>query len=336
MGKQFRPQGRGQAVLCRNSSRVGEVNFAVGPHRHRRRAGQGPAVDLAHHRLHLYTKAVRRHLVELAAVRLKGRQPEGAVGRKIKIGDLPFRQFQYFGPTASVRLHPLQHPHLGQRRRRIHPAVLHPDGIAHFVGLQVQRIGGVGSPGLGRALGHGARRIGLGRRGDGPEQQRIHQRHRGQRGEDVAGHPEAVEHGFPLDGHLGLRLGFLPGGPGADTVGAAHPAVYEERRLGPHGDRRNEQDQDKFNESDAHKQFSFSRVCSYQNSIAHLPQKKQLAARPLALPLGELSSKARLRGRGCIAVAIVSRHWIVVYYTKRDFSKGFTQTSQKFPIVAVR
>ena len=109
--------------------------------------------------------------------------------------------------------------------------------------------------------------IGLWRRVDGPEHQRVHQRHGRQRRKHVAGRPEPVEQGFPLNGHLGLRLGLAAGGQRAGTVGAAKPAIHKQGHLGPHRDRRNEQYQKKLNQSDAHKLFPLQRELIYQISI---------------------------------------------------------------------
>ena len=259
MGQQLGAEGAFQPILHGDIRRVGEVDFPVCPHGHRRRAGEGLAVDLRHHRLHSHAPLVVAHPAELAAVGLDRRHPKGAVRRKGKGCDLAACHVQYLVHPAAVWLHPHQNAYLGQLCRRIEPAILHPDGRADLIGAQIQRVGGVHAPHMLGALRSLRGGIGLWRRFDGPEHQRVHQRHGRQRRKHVAGRPEPVEQGFPLNGHLGLCLGLAAGGQRADTVGAAKPAIHKQGHLGPHRDRRNEQYQKKLNQSDAHKLFSFAK-----------------------------------------------------------------------------
>ena len=211
MGQQLGAEGAFQPILHGDIRRVGEVDFPVCPHGHRRRAGEGLAVDLRHHRLHGHAPLVVAHPAELAAVGLDRRHPKGAVRRKGKVCDLAACHVQYLVHPTAIWLHPHQNACLGQLCRRIEPAILHPDGRADLIGAQIQRVGGIRAPHVLGALRSLRGGIGLWRRVDGPEHQRVHQRHGRQRRKHVAGRPEPVEQGFPLNGHLGLRLGLAAG-----------------------------------------------------------------------------------------------------------------------------
>lgn len=131
--------------------------------------------------------------------------------------------------------------------------------VPDLIGTQIQRVGGVHAPHMLGALRSLRGGIVFGGVSMGRNTSAYTSATAGQRRKHVAGRPEPVEQGFPLNGHLGLRLGLAAGGQGAGTVGAAKPAIHKQGHLGPHRDRRNEQYQNKLNQSDAHKLFSFAK-----------------------------------------------------------------------------
>ena len=100
--------------------------------------------------------------------------------------------------------------------------------------------------------------IGLRRGVDGTEAQRIHQHQQNAHPEHCAGGAEPLEHGVPLDGHLGGILCPAARRHGVGAVGAAHPPVHEQRHPRPHREGRNSQYEQKFDQSDSHKRFSLS------------------------------------------------------------------------------
>lgn len=246
----------------------------------------------------------RQSLPPSASIVVIQRVPSGAKG---KVCDLAACHVQYLVHPTAVWLHPHQNAYLGQLCRRIEPAILHPDGRADLIGAQIQRVGGVHAPHMLGALRSLRGGIGLWRRVDGPEHQRVHQRHGRQRRKHVAGRPEPVEQGFPLNGHLGLRLGLAAGGQRAGTVGAAKPAIHKQGHLGP-------------TVTDA--MNNIKRNSTSPMRISFFPLQREL--------IYQISITQTFCSRNCFAFSSV------VYYSKTRFSKGFTQTSQKFPIVVLR
>ena len=104
------------------------------------------------------------------------------------------------------------------------------------------------------AFRRGRCRVAPGLRLDGAQEQRVKQSQQRRDAEDPAGHLKAMEHILSLGDGLRLHLRTAAGSGGTGLPGAAAPPIHPESHIGADGDGCNEQDQDKFNKSDPHRQ----------------------------------------------------------------------------------